>query len=496
MVAVGATAVSSHAATLYQTYSFDLVLTYQASATTNSKDGEISDTEIKRTMSTSQFLQLVALDLGVTLNKGASLVRVTSLAIGTNYSDIVTNETSAIAGDTTITNVVIPTTVVWQNNTNPALFMTNSGPEAPATNFTIPYSATNFTNFVIQGKAATVAYGSNVQFFIYNASDNFKNTNFNDTSVWIPLYQTNANGDTITRVNMDTTDDPYNFQNDDVEYPLPLDDQNTLTIGNTNYYFGDNYYEPEGVILDGASLVTNLYFNDNNSGAGPVFVGTIKTNLQITGTLYGDNFYMTVGNPFQAAGKTNYIANLNLSGNGDATATTGNVGTGKAAKPFTSWNGTFDVTGSGNLGGLDTNMVNGTNFVYSSVSNGLSYEQPGFYNYVLGVSTSPTNPPAVFTNNFVFESNPNAPDGQFRNYYSANPPATYTDVTQSNTVTADFTVSDTGTVTNIYTNVFTNVLTLVGTNYDTNYSVTMVTNSVFVLSGTVKQTTVKISSNP
>jgi hypothetical protein len=498
MLLAGATVTATKAETLYETLSVNLVLTYQATATTNSKTGEITDTAGKRTLTTAQFIQLIGSNFGTNLNKDAALVRVTTLTKGTNFSTLITNATTLLAGNTEITNVELPTQIVWQNNTtNGPAFVTNSSPEAPTlpTNASYsPYSATNFTNYIIQGIAEPVILGNNVQYFIHNASS-FTDTNFNDTTVWVPLSFSSNNA----ALGISTFDEAWNFQDDYLYNSIPIDDENYLTIyGNyeTNYYFGD-YYSAPNVEFFMAQLVTNLNANVNGSGSGPIFVGTIKPDMAMTGTLEGDSISINVGYPNQPIGAPSFLANFSFGGSAVATATTSTVGSGKTAMPFTSWNATFDVTGYGWLGGTDTNTVNlTTNFDYSTVSSGVVSENPGFYEPGVG-GTSPTNPPAKFTNSFTYITTPTAASPSQSvspGDVGFNPPLLYTNVAYTNTVTPDYTVYDTGTVTNIYTNVSTNVYTFLGTNISayTNLNVVNPTNQTFSISGTVKQATTKV----
>jgi hypothetical protein len=499
MLLTGATVTATKADTLYQTLSVNLVLTFQETATTNAKTGVITDTAGKRSLTTAQFMTLLATNLGITLDKNATLVRVTTLTQGTNFTGVVTNSATLIKGNTTITTVELPTSIVWTNlTTNGPALVTTSGPEAPPLPTNADYvaiSATNFTNYIIQGVAEPVILGSTVGYFIHNAA-NFNDTNFDDTSVWVPLNNTNNNA----HINISAFDQAENFQNENVNNPFPIDDPNSLEIdgptGDTNYYFGDTFSAPN-VEFYMADLLTNLQANATGSGFGPIFVGTVKTDMAITGTLDNDFISISVGYPNQPIGTPSFLANMGFSGTADATATTGTVGKGKTALPFTSWNATFDVTGSGWLGGTDTNTSSTfTNYLYSTASNGIVAENPGFFVPDVGFS-SPTNPPAVFTNSFVYASAPSANPPimvESVNSFGFTPQLIFTNFPEINDVTSNYTVNDAGITTNIYTNIFTNIYTLTSTNtyIDTNLSIVNPTNQTFTITGTVKQAATKI----
>jgi hypothetical protein len=509
MLLTAATVTVSRAETMYESLSVNMVLTYQGAAELNDATkgpnvGEITDVAGKTSFTTKQFMQLVATNLHVALSNGASLVRVTSLYPGTNYRTVITNLIGAVVpagtvlpnGNTVLTNIEVPMTIVWQNNTNSSLFYTNSftntppvasapttnNSTVPNNNYTIPYSVTNFTNFVIQGKGDAVVLGS-AQYFIHNGSG-VNDTNFSDANVWVPLTYTNNNA----AVSVSALDEAENFQNIYINSPFYIDDANQFQIG-TNFYFGDTFSPLNGQFFM-ADLVTNLNMNVNGYGVGPIFVGTIKTNMAMTGTLFGDTIYITMGYPFQQSGTTNFLANLSMSGSGNAIATTTTAGKGKSAMPFTSWNVTYDVSGSGWLGGTDENNVNATNYVYSTVSNGLVHEEAGFYEPGVGYTTN-TNPPVAFTNSYTYISGTNPP---LHYFFSPPPPATVSHSIYVQDVTPDVTGYSYSYSNYTYTNVFTNVYTLVpaDTYFDTNLYVTNYTNSTFTLVGTVKQTFVKI----
>jgi hypothetical protein len=397
-------------------------------------------------------------------------------------------------------------TLVWANtsgNTNLPPYYTNTFTTTPPvstqpnTNYTVLYSVgTNLQNFVIQGKAERVILGNNVQYFIINGSD------ITDTNLWLPLSYTNNNA--YVRVQAD--DEAWNFLNNNMNGgPYYIDDQNSFSdpaTGLTNY-FGDQYYASGNVVFNEASIVTNLKYNIEGSGFGPIFVGSIKTNMTITGTLYDDEIKITDGPPAQPLGTQNFISDLSLKGWGNATSVTKTVGSRKDMLPFTSWNTTFDVKGSGELGGVDTNTIN-TNFFYlyldasagnaSNTAPGQLSESPGFYEPGVGDTTN-TNPPVSFTNSFTYVSGSNQYVYPYEGIF---PAPVFTNTPDTKIVTPDLTGYYYTYVTNIYTNIATNVYTLVSpsgeSTYTTNYSIFMPVTTHFRLTGTVKVTTLKIST--
>jgi hypothetical protein len=504
-------------ATLYQALNVNLVLTYyQTEGATNATTGEITYTAGNLKLTTAEFLQLLATNLGISsLDKHASLMRVTHLYPGTNFATYVTNQTTLLPGNTVITNIEIPMTLVWQCNTNSSLFFTNTFPNsysalpftaAPNTNnssvtnntYTKFYSAGNFTTFVIQGKAESVMLGS-AQYYIINGSD------ISDTNIWVPLYDAN----TTASVSVFAVDQAGDFQNWQVSRPVWIDDKHSLTdpTGLTNY-FGDVNGFGTNVVVGMAGLVTNLNYNAYVSGFGPVFVGYIKTNMSIAGTLYGDSITLDTGDSDQPIGMPSFLTGFHLYGTGNATAVTHTVGSGKAALPFTSWNATFDFTNCRDnyaiLYGYDTNTIN-TNFFYyyadASATTGGNIavasleESPGFTEPGVGATVS-TNPPVAFTNSFTYVSgtfqpmvvNVGEPD-----YVGLTPPITNTVPVQI--VTPDLTGYYVSNV--VYTNGFTNVYTL-NTNDDnsvsTNFSIYGQLTNKFAVTGMLKQTFVKITT--
>ncbi len=184
-------------------------------------------------------------------------------------------------------------------------------------------------------------------------------------------YQTNFTA-LVTNAIEAGTNVQYYLVNDGIYYRLSQTNSNS---GATGYAGDDAWYFFDGVTnSDLANQVTNI--------AG-IFVGTITTNLKIAGTLNGDYISIHV-NPNSGANGSAANPVINIGGSGKATATTTTIGKGKAAMPFSTWNATFDVSGSATEGGVLTNVVS-TNS-WTVVSNG-TYE----LNY------SPT-PPAGFTN--------------------------------------------------------------------------------------------------
>lgn len=108
-----------------------------------------------------------------------------------------------------------------------------------------------------------------------------------------------------------------------------------------------------------------------------VFKGTIKTNLQVTGSrLFHGQFDVDAagaGNLSKAAGP-----DVTFWGHGFATAATGSVGTGKTAVPWSTWNVTLAGGGYGNVGGAYTvsytNITETATNVYYTSTNATSVE--------------------------------------------------------------------------------------------------------------------------
>lgn len=405
MVAVGATAVPSHAATLYQSLSVDLTLTFQAESTTNSKTGIITDVKDSVSLNTSKFIGILASNMGLSsVDKSATLVKATTLVPGLNITNVITNATSLVPGATFFYTNVIYTNFVYSNSvaTNTPQFITNQTDQTPS-GFVYLY-ATNLGTNLIQGQGNTVIIGTNVVYYINNGSGF-------DTNNLIMVNFTNDN----SGANFQTSDEAWNLLND---FGGPVDAQGDYVYGNypiTNFWLAQQF--------------TNL--------AG-IFAGTVATNLKAAGTLYGDSLSVSVGPPRIAAGMPAPLQ-LTFSGDADATTTTANVGTGKSAMPFTSFNGTFDVTGTGHAGATATNSLSLYYSYYVYVSNGIVYDGSAPYGYA-DLQNYGTNPPAVILQ---------------------------------------------GTNTQGYTNV--------GTNYYTNYSAINPTNQHFYISGTVKQSFLKLA---
>jgi hypothetical protein len=519
----GATVLASNASTLYQTVSVNLVLTYyQNGGVTNSK-GDVTYAADNLKLTSPEFVGLLATNLGITdLSKSAQLMRVTTLFPGTNIENLTTNATSLLAGYTVLTNIQVPMTLIWRSATNSSLFFTNSFPNShSALPFATPPTTanssvsnnsyttfvgvgTNFQNYVIQGKAEPVILG-NATYYIVNGSD------LTDTNLWIPVSSTNN----TANVYVSAPDEAEYFQNYDVGGYPSIDDNNQITeITGTSNYFGDYYNQPTNLVFGMNELLTNLNQNAYGSSNGPIFVGIVKTNFAVTGTLFGDTIQISTGNPAQPNGTQNFLAHLNLNGFGNATSTTGSVGHGKGALPFTSWNTTFAIPmgfGTATLGGYDTNSIN-TNFFFvytdATASNGVQsslQESPGFVNPTTFTHTTLTNPPPAITNGFTYANGSNisviTSDNPYEPYSPHNyidissPPYTYT--VAFPIMTPDLTGYYTTNLT--FTNVSTNVYTLnmpnsVSSDYTNYNSVYNPTTTSFQVSGSVKVTTVKIST--
>jgi hypothetical protein len=365
------------------------------------------------------------------------------------------------------------------------------------------YSAGNFTTFVIQGKAESVMLGS-AQYYIINGSD------ISDTNIWVPLYDAN----TTASVSVFAVDQAGDFQNWQVSRPVWIDDKHSLTdpTGLTNY-FGDVNGFGTNVVVGMAGLVTNLNYNAYVSGFGPVFVGYIKTNMSIAGTLYGDSITLDTGDSDQPIGMPSFLTGFHLYGTGNATAVTHTVGSGKAALPFTSWNATFDFTNCRDnyaiLYGYDTNnLVTNSIFFYyadASAANGVPaslQESPEFTDPITLTNTSATNPPPTITNSYTYVSGAYMPLIESPGFNApgigltspASPPLEFTNYAK--VVTPDLTGYY--YITNaVYTNVSTNVYTL-NTNDDnsvsTNFTIYGYLTNRFAVTGMLKQTFVKITT--
>ena len=395
MLLTGATVTAANAATLYQSLSVDLTLTYQGPATTNAKTGTITDVKESVSLTTPKFLEILATNLGVTLNKGASLIKATTLADGINFTNVITNSTTLVSNATFFETNITSSYVYTNNTTNGAALATNMTEVPPSTNYHLIYVTNAVTNLV-QGTGNDVILGTNVQYFLNNGPG-LNSNNF------VLINGTNDNAGAT----MDTSDDAWLLHSG----PVSVD-----AVGHVYY---------------GIYPLTNFFLAQNITNHEGIFAGSIKTDLAVTGTFTDDNIEVHVGPPREAIGSA-APANLNFSGSGAATATTATVGSGKSAMPVSSWNVTFDVTGSGSLGGTVTNTTNG---IY------------------------------LYTNGSYPDSITETTGSGFPYYpYSTNPPPIVFDT---------------------YTNI--------ATNFYTNYSVINPTNTVFSLDGTVKQNFLKLA---
>ena len=396
LLLTAATVTAARAATLYQSLSVDLTLTFQGPATTNSKTGVITEVKKSVSLTTPQFLAVLATNLGVTLNRGASLIKATTLADGINFTNVITNSTTLVANATFFESNVIYTTFVYSNNipTNTPLYITNSTDMTP-TGYT-RILETNLTTNLVQGMGEPVILGTNVQYILNNGPGLNSNT-------FVPINNTNDDAGATANAG----DDAWSILHNG---PVTIDAQ--------------------GHVYFGLPPLTNFFLAQRVTNDAGVFAGTITTNLHITGTFFGDYVNVTVGPPREAIGMP-APPQLNFSGRGNATAMTANIGSGKSAMPFSSWNGSFDVNGHGQLGATVTNNLDLNQSFYVYISNGVYYPFNGPY------STS-------------------------INYYGTNPPA----------------------VISGYTNI--------ATNYFTNYSAINPTNDLVFVSGTVKQTFLKL----
>jgi hypothetical protein len=378
--------------------------TYQGEAKTNDRSGTITDVKDMETISTPKFLQLLATNIGLTnLSKSATLIIVTELAQATNFTDVITNSTTNIPGTTFLVTNIDPTNFVYVNLTNSGIFVTNGSPIVP--NGYSPYTVSGAVTNLVQATGQAVIVGTNIQFLINNGPGL-------DPANFVSLASsTNDNagpsgsvGDAATR-----------FLN------------TYVSIDNISNFFEEDYFVGQG-------FLTNFFMAQDMTNHGHIFAGTIKTNLDITGTLYGDTISIVMGPPRDpVVGPAPAV--FNFAGTANATAVDANVGTGKSALPFASWNATFPVTGGGTVGGTITNTVELNRSSVTYVSNGVYLS---------------------FPYNDLFD------------YYSTNPPIPYI-------LTGPFYFSGTNTVG--YTNL--------STNYYTNYQVLSPTNQSFILTGTV-----------
>ncbi len=305
---------------------------------------------------------MLATNLGVTLQPGAALIKATTLAEGVNFTNLITNSTTTVPGATFLVTNTIPTAVVYVTNGGTNTITSTNLDVAPPANYSF-YYYTNYETYLVQASGATpVIVGTNVQYFL-NPGPGFQPANF------VPVSHPNDNAGGSASA----TDDAVNLLNNVV----PIDDQNVYQ-GNAD---GDTYYNGLLTNFFLTQTLTNLNYtiSYNNtgvgSGAGPIFAGTVTTNLQISGTIEnsGDSDSLTVG---PNAGVVGAAANpvITVLGSGNATAVTATV-TNKL--PFSSWNATFNVGGTATTGGTLTNTVR-TN-IYTYVSNGFTNISTNLY---------------------------------------------------------------------------------------------------------------------
>jgi hypothetical protein len=370
----GATVIAARAQTppyAVENLSVHLIATYsfQDPATTNDRTGTITDKIGKVTIDTPTFLALLADNLGITLKKGASLIKVTELGQGVNYTNVITNSTTTNAGYTFLETNLTATNFVYENlTTNGPAFVTNSTPQVPAGyEFYSNGGAPRETNLV-QALGDSVIVGTNVQFYLNNGPG-LVPANF------LPLIgNTNNNaGATIT-----IGDDATSFLRNSV-----MVDSYVVTF-ETNVL---HHSFSSASFSNSLGLLTNFFLAQGVTNHS-VFAGTIKTNFAITGTLYRDSISVVVGPPNVPIG-TMAPPQLDLNGSANATAVTADVISNHIAMPFTSWNAAFAVTGGGSLGAIVTNTVT-TNLVYASNGMYLTFNYAYLYDYYS------TNPPIPY----------------------------------------------------------------------------------------------------
>ena len=409
LLAFAGGALTSPAVTLTPPYavenlSVQLTATYsfQGPAKTNDHTGTITDVRGMVTINTPKFIQLLASNIGLNnLSKEATLIRVTELAYGTNFTNVITNWLTLIPNTTFLVTNIDPTNFVYQSNTNSTLFISNGLPVVPP-GYSL-FSTNGAETNLVQGTGDAIVVGTNEQFFINNGPG-LNPANF------IAIQDTNDNAGASIIMG----DSARSFLNNTVA----LDDQNTE--GHTATF----------------DATTNFFLAQNLTNLGHIFAGSIKTNFQISGTLYNDSVSIIVGPPRGANGSVAPPQITALNGTANATAVAAGVGTGKAALPFTSWNASFPVTGSGSLGATVVSTVNSNLSYYVFESNGTYYGGPLFSAQNTSLHSNTNGPPTI---------------------------AGYTNV---------------------------------GANYYTNYSVENPTNTTFVFTGRVTESFLKIVQAP
>jgi hypothetical protein len=325
--------------------------TYQDPATTNDHSGTITDKATVESINTGKFLQILASNIGISnLSKSATLIKVTELTMGTNFTNIITNSGTTLVTNATLfyTNPLYTTFVYSNLTTNGPALVTNSdhlNPESiyPGSTFTLILSTNYQTNF-IQGTGDTVMIPTNGAYYLNNGPGL-------DTNNFIPLgTSTNDNASASGSVGPTT---PF------------------LRVTTPVY----------GTTIESQGITSNFFLAQEMTNASHIFAGTITKALDISGTLYNESASLSVGPPRQPVIGTPAPPQLSVSGTANATSASSTVGKGKAALPYTSWNETVPVTGSGSIGGVVSNTVSTNTYTYGSNGTYLTFSATALFDY-------------------------------------------------------------------------------------------------------------------
>jgi hypothetical protein len=312
-------------------------------STTNAKNGTITDTYKTEAYNTASYIKDLGNAMGQKFKAGAMLVAVSELAPGTNLTD----GSNVVATFYSYTNAATNSTYT---NTTETVKITNA---PPLTNYD------GLTNGLVSNGVTNnwVSIATNIQ------------TNF--------VYQ-------ITNSIIISTNVTYYVK--EGKTLIPVTNSSFLS---DSAFLGTNDYDPATPLLSSTFLksnTNNVFYNaaQNYTNGDGIFKGTIKTNLAITGTEFttGEfNIDAVVSGTPAAAG-----ASLYIEGSGNATAVTANVGKGKAALPWSTWNVTLTGSGGGSVDGQYITIA--TNTVITLGTNGLPIATNVNVNYT---STNATN---------------------------------------------------------------------------------------------------------
>jgi hypothetical protein len=212
--------------------------------------------------------------------------------------------------------------------------------------------ATNFTTNLVQASGDTVIVGTNVTYYLNNGPG-LDPTNF------VPF---GARSNDNASVTASAGDDAGNLL-----WRYVIIDA-----------LGHQYFS-QGV-------TSNFFLAEELTNHGHIFAGTIKTNLDINGTLYTDSIAIRMGPPRDPGSAPNFPPappELILSGTANASASPATTAIVTNKLPFSSWNATYAVTGYGTVGGVVSNNFYTNNYTYLTTSNV----------EVLSVNPSLPNPP-------------------------------------------------------------------------------------------------------